>query len=147
MKRCATLLSVLVILGCGEDAPAPKVASTLVPVEGTVTLKGEPVEGAMVIFNPSSTGGFVAQGYTDSKGHYTAETSSGGEVKPGAAPGSYTVIVSRFLKPDGTPLAPGEPPAMAAAVESIPLPHSNPSETRLRATVGQSGGTFDFNLK
>jgi hypothetical protein len=36
---------------------------------------------------------------------------------------------------------------MSAAVESIPLPHSNPSESKLRAVIGQSGGTFDFDLK
>jgi hypothetical protein len=101
-----------------------------------------------VIFNPSAAGGFVAHGYTDSKGHYAAETRSGDEIKPGAAPGSYQVLVSRFLKPDGTPiLDASEAPANVGAVESIPIQYSNPTESKLRAAVGQSGGTFDYDLK
>lgn len=133
--------------GCGEKEPPPPTASKLVPAEGVVTLAGEPLDGATVIFNPNSQDGMVAYGYTDSKGHYAAETRSGGNIEPGIAPGSYQVIISRMMKPDGTLLDPAEPPAMSAASESVPMQYSSPGDSKLRAVVGQSGGTFDFELK
>lgn len=147
MKVAVGLIVLVVLSSCGAEPPVPT-PSQLVPVEGTVTMKDEPLEGALVIFNPSAAGGFIAHGYTDSKGHYAAETRSGDEIKPGAAPGSYQVLVSRLLKPDGTPiLDASEAPANVGAVESIPMMYSNPTESKLRAAVGQSGGTFDFELK
>lgn len=140
-------MGAVALAGCGSsELPAPK-PSALVPVTGKVQIDGQPLEGAVVIFSPNSTGGFSALGYTDSTGKYDAETRSGSDIQPGAAPGSYRVMVSRFLKPDGTPLDPSEPPAMSAARESIPMQYSSPTDSKLRATIGSSGGTFDFNLK
>jgi len=147
MRNAVGLCALVVTSGCGADIPVPK-PSQLVPVEGSITIKGEPLEGALVIFSPSSSGGFLAHGYTDSRGHYTAETRNGDGIEPGAAPGSYQVMVSRMVKPDGTPLLDAsEAPANVGAVESVPVQYSNPTESKLRAAVGQSGGTFDFNLK
>lgn len=141
------LLCGAMLLGCGSGTPPAPKPSALAPVSGTVLLNDEPVEGAMVIFTPNSAGGFVAHGITDSAGKYTAETRSGSNIEVGAPPGSYKVMISRFLKPDGTPIDPGEPPAMSAAKESIPMEYSSPVDSKLRATIGASGGTFDFKMK
>lgn len=135
------------LAGCGSSGPPAPKPSKLVEVTGKVTLNGEPVEGAIVIFTPNSSGGFVAQGFTDSAGQYSAETRSGNDIELGVAPGSYRVMISRFLKPDGTPVDPAEPPAMSAARESIPMEYSSPTDSKLRATIGSNGGTFDFAMK
>lgn len=143
-----TAIVAVACMGCGKSLPpAPKPAA-LVEAGGTVTMDGKPLEGAMVLFNPKSDGGFAAYAITDSAGKYKAETRVGAEVKPGLSPASYQVMVSRLLKPDGTPpMDPMEPPAHSGARESLPSKYSSPAESKLRAVVGASGGQFDFDLK
>jgi hypothetical protein len=144
---CLIVMSLAAGCGAPRAAEAPKPAA-LVPVSGKVTLNGAPLEGALLVFFPAAAGGFQGQAYTDSTGVYHAETRSGSDLKPGVAPGSYRVMVSRFLKPDGTPpLDPTEPPANSAARESLPPDFSSPTNSKLRAIVGAEGGTFDFQVK
>jgi hypothetical protein len=148
MRRLAGALTVFWLMGCGSGVPEAPKPSKLVDVNGKITMNGEPLEGAIVIFTPSGAGGFVGHGFTDSSGKYAAETRSGQNVDAGLAPGSYRVMVSRFLKPDGTPPSdPSEPPANSGARESLPMEYSSPNNSKLRAVVGQSGGTFDFDVK
>jgi hypothetical protein len=148
MKRIAGALAVLWLTGCGSGVPEAPKPSKLVEVSGKVTMAGEPLDGSVVIFTPASAGGFIGHGFTDSTGKYVAETRSGDSIEPGLAPGSYKVLVSRFLKPDGTvPADPTEPPAMSGARESLPMEYSSPTGSRLRAVVGQSGGVFDYEIK
>ncbi|MEX1039242.1 MAG: carboxypeptidase-like regulatory domain-containing protein [Pirellulaceae bacterium] len=54
------------LIGCGGDP-------TVAKVSGTVTLDGEPVEGASVIFSPIG-GGRPATGQTDSQGNFQLST-------------------------------------------------------------------------
>lgn len=54
------------LIGCGGDA-------TVAKVSGTVTLDGEPVEGASVIFAPIG-GGRPATGQTDAQGNFQLST-------------------------------------------------------------------------
>lgn len=68
------------LTGCG----GPK----LVPVNGTVTIDGKPVDGATVTF-VSDDGKHSFSGSTDASGNYSLQE---GE-KTGAYPGSYKVIV------------------------------------------------------
>lgn len=150
--RLATLtLGALVIglaVGCGESEPPPPMPSSLVMVTGKVTLDGQPLEGAMLIFFPQSTGGVMGYGVTDSTGNYAMETRGADGPVPGIGSGSYRVMVSRFLKPDGTaPLDPSEPPANSGARESLPPQYSSPTDSKLRAVVGASGGQFNFDVK
>ncbi|OYW17193.1 MAG: hypothetical protein B7Z55_13035 [Planctomycetales bacterium 12-60-4] len=136
------------VLGCGKSAPTAPQPAALVEVSGKVSMNGTPLEGAMVLFNPKSEGGFPAYGFTDSAGEYRAETRVGQSSKPGISPASYQVMVSLMLKPDGTPpLDPSEPPANSAARESLPPQFSSPTQSKLRAVVGASGGTFNFEMK
>ncbi|MCH5373930.1 MAG: carboxypeptidase-like regulatory domain-containing protein, partial [Planctomycetes bacterium] len=58
-------------------------------VTGIVTLDGEPLEGAKVIFQPKK--GQPAAGITDGKGRYSLTTL---ENHDGAVPGQYRVIIS-----------------------------------------------------
>lgn len=90
MKRklswAATFLAT-VICGCGDSGPP------LVPVGGTVTRNGAPLEGATVSFipDPSNKFGRPAEGKTGPRGKYKTTTSR----RPGVVPGKYTVAVSR----------------------------------------------------
>ena len=73
-------------MGCGDK---------LVPVEGTITLNGEPVAGATVLFfaQEGDSGRIQPAGATDSQGHFALHT----KTSVGALPGKYRVSVSRIL--------------------------------------------------
>jgi hypothetical protein len=84
---CANLLAALAlvpfILGCGGPRP--------VKVSGTVTLNGQPVEGAMVQFVPVKDGGRPATGLTTADGGFNLTTI---ENHDGALPGDYKVVIT-----------------------------------------------------
>jgi len=77
---------VLSISGCGPELPAT------VPVSGSVTLDGAPVEGATVNFL-SEVGSFTASGKTDASGKYTLTTYIGANSAPGAVVGKHNVTI------------------------------------------------------
>lgn len=130
------------LCGCGDDGP--DYSADVVPVSGTITMRGEPVAGAQVHFAPTDDKGKPANGMTDDAGKYTLKTPKGGE---GAVPGEYNVSVSKFLKPDGSPVPEGTFPADVGAIESIPGTYSSYGHSRLNTTVPAGGGTLDFNLE
>jgi hypothetical protein len=71
----------LLLTGCG---PKP------VKVSGTVTLNGQPVDGASVQFVPADGSGRQASGGTDKDGKFQLTTY---ENNDGAMPGEYKVVV------------------------------------------------------
>src|SRR5689334_17675559 len=79
-RRCSlfsVVLPAVLFLGCGGDM---KVA----PVAGTVTLDGEPLERASVLFQPDK-GGRPSYGVTDKSGRYSllySMSENGAEVGP-----------------------------------------------------------------
>lgn len=78
---------VLATLGCGgSDFPDP------IPVTGTVTINGKPVEGAKVTFL-SQTGGRSASGTTDASGKYSLTTFN---TNDGAIPDEYTITIAKY---------------------------------------------------
>ena len=85
----------MVIVGCGSSE------FDLVPVSGTVTLDGEPVAGARVIFEPHRTGedalsaGPSSNGVTDETGRFTLATTM--DEDQGAVVGKHTVTISTYL--------------------------------------------------
>ncbi len=94
MKPLMTMAAALVALpavGCGEQSYEPK----LVPVSGTVTFNGKPLEGATIVFVPTqgNKDQTSASDITGVECNYKAMT--GG--RSGVAPGRYKVIVE---KPD-----------------------------------------------
>jgi len=139
------VITLTAVLGCGGNKRGAN-APALVPVNGTVTLDGKPVSGALVTFIPTgSTRGKGAYGVTDENGRY--ELSEDGANK-GAPAGEYRVVCNKWVMPDGSDLprdskvAPDE----AGAKEFFPRKYSNEAETELKATVSASGGTIDFKL-
>lgn len=83
--RTLALLLILASCGCGgKDAP--------VKVEGTVTLDGKPLEGAVVAFVPVSEGLRQAVGTTGSDGSFRLTTFNFGD---GALPGEYKITITK----------------------------------------------------
>lgn len=86
-------LSFAIIIGCGPD---PNIGQ----VNGVVTYKGQPVEGATVSFMPvSAEGGVLAVGTTDAAGRYVLaapvqQRKKG--VTAGAFSGQYNVAVRKL---------------------------------------------------
>lgn len=82
------LLALASVAGCSGNVP--------VPVSGTVTLDGLPVEGAGVTFYRTEGGkeGRAAGGRTDASGRYQLGTLTDTD---GAFPGDYVVVVSRWV--------------------------------------------------
>ncbi|MDB5389742.1 MAG: hypothetical protein JWM11_5388 [Planctomycetaceae bacterium] len=135
------LLGAIGCSGSGSIALPDTVAAT-----GMVTLDGKPIQFAMVTFVPrTGTKGIECTGVTDETGDFDLKQIRG---KDGVPPGEYTVVINRYVKADGTPVAldGSEPPANLGAVESLPSCYSNPGESKLTAKVTEEGGTFRFDL-
>lgn len=61
------VLPALLMFGCGQKGPK------LVNVEGTLTVNGEAIEGALIEFQPDDPTGSPSYGATDADGHYELE--------------------------------------------------------------------------
>ena len=94
--RLAVLIPVLLAsAGCGGQASLPK----LTPVEGVVTLGGQPLPHALITFNPTQSGlpaNSAGAAVTDEKGRFTLTTAG----KPGAVPGEHVITVVEGPPPE-----------------------------------------------
>lgn len=133
------LMCLVLLSGCGSGKPAT------VPVTGTVTLDGNPLEGASVTFTPAE-GGRLATGKTDASGNFTLMTFEAGD---GALAGPNKVGVSKMeVSGDvqGDPTAdPGDmlsgPPGAGGnqpPKSLIPKKYANPETSGITVDV-QSG--------
>ena len=98
MHRALAALLLAPLLGCSG-------AHGTASVSGTVLYKGQPVEGATVIFHPKGETPTAkpAQGKTDSGGHFSLAIYFGpGDQPSGALPGDYSVTVTKIDEPQGT---------------------------------------------
>lgn len=119
---------VATMTGCGRsDLPE------LAPVEGTVTLNGEPLAGVLVSFYPTS-GGRPGTGETDEEGHYELTYLYGEE---GTKVGQSRVEVTTIW-PDGEP-TPGE-------VDRVPAKYQGTSST-LSFDVQPGDNVFDIAME
>jgi hypothetical protein len=133
--------------GCGESTEIPG----LVPVTGAVTLDGQPLEGAQVVFIPSGTDGRAASAATDAAGEYSLITSGAS----GAMPGKYLVIVNYYVGKDGKPIASFEEGmditqlvASGQAKQGLPERYSDDQLTELSYEVKASGDNkYDITMK
>ncbi|MFG0335244.1 MAG: carboxypeptidase-like regulatory domain-containing protein, partial [Maioricimonas sp. JB049] len=93
--RCFCLVLALMVTGCtspGGDAPE------LVEYTGTVTLDGQPLPDAAVMFHPTQSGLNGAAGQTNSNGEFTLVTGR----RTAVMPGSYKETDSLFVAKDGS---------------------------------------------
>lgn len=158
-------------VGCSKGPTLPTV-----PVSGSVTLDGKPLEGAAVSFTPvpSNPDGKPANGITDAQGTFQLKTYLGGTTgqASGAMPGDYVVMVTKYEASSGPAPAgaaeghmdtaaqqkalqeaqqSGKPMELAIAGQTkltTPQKYANPKDTDLKATVQGSGNQpFTFDLK
>lgn len=131
------------------------------PTTGTVTLNGEPVEGATVSYVPQGEGQ-TAVGVTNAAGKYELTTFAKGD---GALPGSYQVKVVKFEGAESEPVtgeaAPGAiegdesyvPPDDGAApapvsTNQLPEKYADPVQSGLTATISEGeNAPQDFSLE
>lgn len=153
--RGCVLLGVLAamaaVTGCGKS-------DGLVPVSGTVTLDGSPLEKAVVTFHPQAGAkGNGSGATTDAAGKFTLMSPQG---KKGILPGEYAVTVSRReLTPKAEKMvaemqAQGQAPALtdSDSKEALPLPYTKPETSPLKQSVGAKGAAdvtlqLDSSLK
>ena len=139
-------------IGCGgADKP--------IPVQGTVTLDGQPVGGAAVQFVPEGGAGRTASAETQSDGTYRITTKDPGD---GALPGDYRVIITWEPPPPPMFRTGEEGPSrqdMQRAIEehqakqrkagkghTIPAQYGDQGKTPLKVKVPAPGGRADFAL-
>ncbi len=146
----SAVLACVLMAGCGE-APAGRG----VPVEGTVTMDGKPLDGATITFMNDTFAGF---GRTDANGKY--------RLVQGALPGVNKVVVSKLppgavdptvvLDPEnGIDAGQIEAQAMGSGKkvqdlrpkDLVPADYSDPAKTKLTYDVPAGGSTgVDFNI-
>ena len=126
--RWRFVIAMLVCLaGCGGPEH-PEVGR----VSGVVTLDGQPLAEATVMFQP--TNGRASIATTDSAGKYSLIYLDG---VPGAKLGAHTVIIRTEI-----PGEDGQPP-----IAKEKLPKKYHENTELTAEVKRGSNTFNFELK
>ena len=129
--------------GCGSGVK-------LVPVSGTVTVAGEPVEGITVTFLPKNQiegEHMVPYGQTDAEGKFTVQVSPS---QMGAPAGEYTVLFQKLRMPDGSMIPEDQSAADVGAVNQIPDMYMNPGPASETVTIPEGGSqnlTFDLKAK
>jgi hypothetical protein len=128
---------------------------TTVPVAGTVTLNGKPLEGATVNFL-SDESNITASGKTDASGKFSVRTFVGTETVDGAVVGTHAISV---VKTESSGPQMGDPKEMMAQMTTnpaitsefksknvIPEKYGNPTMSGLTVTVPE-GGKQDVQLE
>ena len=127
----------IVATGCGRSGP-------VLPVNGIVTMDGQPLDGAAVTFYPeegSRTMGGTARTGTDGK-----FVILGAKGEQGLVAGKYKVTVSKMK---GGPVT--DEPTLAAVTEAelksdLPAIYSNPARTILSYSVTGDGKPIEIKL-
>lgn len=130
VKNLILPMMLAVCLGCGDERSAPA------PVTGTVTYKGQPVEGARVMFYPHGTR--PAVGTTDANGRFSLLTWAPGD---GALEGESVVCIgkTKMVASANSPYDKG--------ISLLPDKYLAPSKSPLRAQVTAAGpNEFSFVL-
>ncbi len=126
------ILCGLQLTGCGGGGSGVE----LVPVRGTVTLDGKPLEGARVTFFPQP-GGRPSYGQTDPSGHYELVYIDN---LRGAIPGTHKITISTFVEPNSDS---SDPLEQQGQPETVP---SNYNSQSTLTTDIEKGGEQSFTL-
>ncbi len=141
--RVVLAASFLVLGGCGRAGPDYG-SLDLSSVHGTVTLNGEPLAEALVLFEADDQ--TFSYALTDGRGHYELMFNS---EKQGVTKGNKTVRIwsSRGIPGMGEAGSAGEeedPDVTPTKPEKVPAKYNDQSE--LEVTVAISSHNFDFDL-
>lgn len=125
----AGVLGLIVLAGCGRGP------DNVGRVSGKVTLDGQPLAHATVMFSPQQAGS-PSVAVTDASGQYALHYTA---LIPGALAGAHRVTVSTFTAGD-----PDADPPVARVAERVPFKYNLRSE--LTATVHRGRNAVDFAL-
>ncbi len=144
MYRCAGILCCLLViaafLGCGDSANTLPTANA----GGTVTLNGQPVEGANVYFSPQR-GGRAAYGVTDSRGGFRLKTSP---TISGAMPGAYGVGIAKQRAEATAGKDIRSSSSAPKLTNELPDHYREPAKSGLKAEIkAGEKNEFQFDLK
>lgn len=138
MQKFTGLLFSLILISASSCSGAPNDTPETVEVKGVVTISGNPISDATIVFLPKS--GPSAVGRTDQSGAYTLKTGK----TPGAIPGQHTVTIT----PGGEISMPGTEAAKKdQSKPEIPPEYGDPKKSGLTADVKATGeNVIDFKL-
>ena len=123
--------------GCGSGYQTGDIEA-VVPVNGTLTFQGKPLENYQVVFMPLD-GRRVATGVTDANGNFKMGTNTAGD---GAPPGKCEVAV-QFAPPDmgqpGNEVIIDNPAKLPKPKVKIPTKYGDPKKSGITQEVPSSG--------
>lgn len=125
-------LALCVFSGCGSD---------IAEVKGRVTLDGQPLKDATVMFLPAG-GGRPGTAITDADGRYELLFTG---TEKGAMIGKNVVKISTYYPPMGNTGADGKTSEIPACPERLPAKYHD--RTELIAEVKPGVRAYDFDLK
>ncbi len=136
MQRTALILLLIAsfspLLGCGADTGGR------VPVSGSVTLNGEPLESGTIQF--AAADGSQLGGATITAGKYEIPAAQG------LLPGNYTVRVSSVQEAASSEEAPGDS-SVAEAQNKDLIPAEFNTDSKVTAEIKEgSSNTFDLDI-
>lgn len=139
------LLFLLILIPCAVGCGAKPEGPETYPVTGVVTLKGAPVDGAVLQFTPSSPDAGIAgaQVMTKPDGTFEAKINldMGKTTKTGLPPGDYKVAITKFQ------VAPGQSAPNIPPKNILPPEYATIESTPLTATVKAEGeNRLEFSL-
>ena len=124
------VLGCVVLSGCGDNHPET------ITVTGEVFHKGQPVEGASVVFTAD---GPLATGSTDAQGKFTLRTFRDGD---GAIAGTHRVTITKNVSEASTPENP-----YPVVKNMLPQRYARPDTSQLTAVVeADKENVFRFEL-
>jgi hypothetical protein len=139
MSRKKVLVSSTACLVVILVAACSKRPKNVAPVKGKVTVAGQPLGGAQVIFSPTAENASSSTGGTNASGEYVLQYSKG--VK-GAVIGEHTVSISTHQEGD-----PNAKPPIPDVPEKVPYKYRTPGPDQLKATVKPGNNAIDFTLE
>ena len=135
MSAVSTLLALLI--GCGSYSQTAHIEK-VVPVSGSVTFQGRPLEGYRVVFMPTD-GRRPASGITDAAGKFTLGTNTADD---GAPPGQSKVSfawASPALGEPGQETIADTPDKLPKPKVKIPDKYTNPETSGITHDVPARG--------
>lgn len=132
----------VVAAGCGDPGPSAHIEK-VVPVSGTLTYRGQPLEYHQVIFR-ATDGRRTAIGITDAAGKFTLGTNGKDD---GAPPGSHKVGINYVGPPivDDPSKEPIDPAFRPKPKIQIPANYADPETSGLTQEV-PAGGLTDLKI-
>jgi hypothetical protein len=134
------------LAGCSSGATISGVA----PVSGKVTYQGQPVAGAIIVFNSDSADGRAAVATSNADGTYELMTLD----SKGALPGNYTVTVkktenleelTRDVSMEEAAAKANQPPPVPK--DLLPAKYGDLTQTPLKKEVKSGSNTIDLTLE